>query len=759
MKKLILSASFAFALLATSNTFAQQGFGTNTPDKSAAVDIVSSKRGLLIPRVALTSTDSNNLQSGSIANPAHSLFVYNTATAGSGVTAVTPGFYYWERDDASLTGTNWSGKWVRFVSSNIEKNVVVAPGENVQVDPSVSGNTTTYTVGVKGGRDGQVLVTKVNGGVTTTEWTDPNDFVSGVLKAGNAIGIAADPNDATKVQVKFNGTLSENTTIATGAYDFSITGLNTVATAELAGHDILIMDSNGLVKKTTFSSLANAQNLTLGDGLAFEAGITGNDGVGAVLKATKIEIEDKSVKAEKLLAENPTDSTDPLAGKVATADANGNVTYQAITPASLTDKKTLSTDGIIVVGADALTATANTIADAVLTPTYLKIKDESITSTQILNGTIQTVDMQSGGNSKVLVTAADGTVSWIDQSALGNKDAYTGVGAIGIAQDATTPTNTNGGLNYNVSVATASGTTLGVVKEAATPTVNINEDGELAVNLTNTVLAGDVTGALNATKVEKIQGTAVSATPPTATNNVLKYDGTAWTPAQLQGTDVAGKAITSTSLTVSADGATAALKDVTINITPGTAEGQILTTVNTAAAGDPAVLSTNWATPNSLVAVDNGLNKDNSDVVELGGALKRVTEIEASATNTLAISGLQAATEGATNKVVVSEGATGILRTVERVVEGTNAKVVSNTGYSFYTPEVVLNITLPAAGDVTVEFPAAASAVGQVINIKIANKTESHTGYLNVLDTYGSMPYQGWIVKSNGSAWVIVGRN
>lgn len=693
MKKLILSASFAFALLATSNTFAQQGFGTNTPDKSAAVDIVSSKRGLLIPRVALTSTDSNNLASGSIANPAHSLFVYNTATAGSGVTGVTPGFYYWERDDASLTGTNWSGKWVRFVSSNIEKNVVVAPGENVQVDPSVSGNTTTYTVGVKGGRDGQVLVTKVNGGVTTTEWTDPNDFVSGVLTAGNAIGIAADPNDATKVQVKFNGTLSENTTIATGAYDFSITGLNTVATAELAGHDILIMDSNGLVKKTTFSSLANAQNLTLGDGLAFEAGITGNDGVGAVLKATKIEIEDKSVKAEKLLAENPTGSTDPLAGKVATADANGNVTYQAITPASLTDKKTLSTDGIIVVGADALTATANTIADAVLTPTYLKIKDESITSTQILNGTIQTVDMQSGGNSKVLVTAADGTVSWIDQSALGNKDAYTGVGAIGIAQDATTPTNTNGGLNYNVSVATASGTTLGVVKEVATaPTVNINASGELSINTTNTVLVGDVTGPLNATKVEKIQGTAVSATAPTATNNVLVYDDATktWVPTALDGSHITGAALTSNSITVTpAAGTTntALLEALDIEITPAATAGLVLTT--TEVAGDKV---TTWEKPNTSYST-------------------------------------------------------------------TDVNIADDTNYSPYIAEIVLEVTL-AGADQTVKFPVASAAnEGQTISIKIANTDENHDGYLNVLDTYGTMPYQGWIVKSNGSKWLIVGRN
>lgn len=840
MKKLILSASFAFALLTTSNTFAQQGFGTNQPNKSAAVDIVSSKRGLLIPRIDITNLN----DAAPVSNPATSLFVYNTNTTSG------EGFYYWD-----------GAKWVRFTSTNNERDVIVKAAANGNIDiPTATydaNGVKTYDVSVKGGAAGQVLVSNATGG---TVWVNPEEFVKDVINATNGLTYVPSTGVGVDNIIKLGGTLTENTVIGTvngqtnplDNRSLTIAGLETVTSAPF----VMVMNDVGLLQKMERSTLLDAKDLTLGDGLAFETG----SGVGAVLQETKIEIKDKSVKAEKLLAENPAGVNDALAGKVATADANGNVTYEAITPESLIDKKTLTGDGITVTAgttvgtdssvADALLAdvtlgiadgaitntklapgavsqdkmtsyttdngtatpvpvgqvpvadgsgnvtyqniataigedlttdgkivignsasTDTTQKDAVLVPTQLSIAAESITSGDIKDGTIQvndikapgtTTDSSTGGTAnQVMVTNANGDVTWVNQSDLGNKDSYTGIGAINIAENGT---STNG-INYNVSVATASGTTLGVVKEAATPTVNINADGELAVNLTNTVLIGDVTGPLNATKVEKIQGTAVSATPPTATNNVLKFvPGTggaagAWTPSQLQGTDVAGKAITSTSLTVSADGATAALKDVTINITPGTAEGHILTTVNTAADGDPAVLSTNWATPNSLVAVDNGLKKVTNDVIHLGGDLKEVTKIAASATNTLAISGLQAATEGATNKVVVSEGATGILRTVERVVQGTNEDVAANSNYSFFAPEVVLNITLPPTGDVTVKFPAAASAVGQVINIKIANTTESHTGYLNVLDTYGSMPYQGWIVKSNGSAWVIVGRN
>lgn len=835
MKKLILSASFAFALLTTTNTFAQQGFGTNQPDKSAAVDIVSSKRGLLIPRINITNL--NN--AAPVSNPATSLFVYNTNTTSG------EGFYYWD-----------GSKWVRFTSTNNERDVIVQAAPNGNIDiPAATYDTNgikTYNVSVQGGTEnGQVLVTKVDGATTTTEWVNPADFIQGI----NGITVEQVTDSTTGIVenvVKLGGTLTEDTTIITdgnkvmiqglsqvtdmtdqvvavghyqtgevkvatpgqivsntltdgsgttavydattgknqvdlggkltkpavieteGANTIAITGLNEVVTADLTANDkIVIMGNDGVLKITSRTSLFDAKDLTLGDGLTFEAGIDDNDGVGAVLKATKIEIEDNSVTALKLDAKGETE------GHVATVNNDGTVTYQAITPASLTDKKTLTTDGVIVIGEDS-DATATTAAESVLADVKLNIgKDKitadhiatgAVTSDEILDGTIQVADIKAPGTTtdsstggtanQVMVTDQNGSVTWVNQSDLGNKDSYTGIGAIDITANGT---STNG-INYDVSVSTATGTNLGVVKEAVTPTVNINATGELAVNLTNTVLAGDVTGPLNATKVEAIQGTAVSATPPTATNNVLKYDGTAWTPAQLQGTDVAGKAITSTSLTVSADGATAALKDVTIDITPGTAEGQILTTTNTGTITDP-VLSTNWATPNSLVAVDNGLKKVADDVIHLGGTLKEVTEIKTSSTNTLAISGLEVPESAETNKIMIVEDG-GVLRSVTRSLSDniTTSYTVSDiAGYNTNVQEINLRATI-GSSDIDITLPAATLAnKGQVVNIGIANETEP-SFYVNIIAngntlTYGSMPYQGWIIKSNGSDWVIVGRN
>ena len=50
-------------------------------------------------------------------------------------------------------------------------------------------------------------------------------------------------------------------------------------------------------------------------------------------------------------------------------------------------------------------------------------------------------------------------------------------------------------------------------------------------------LAGDVTGAVNATVVGKLQGSAVSAASP-STNQVLTWSGTAWTPTTLTATQL-----------------------------------------------------------------------------------------------------------------------------------------------------------------------------------------------------------------------------
>ena len=109
---------FATILLFLSTTalieITAQNVGINSdgslPNASAMLDIKSANKGLLIPRVALTGT--NDITT--ISSPATSLLVYNTATAGSGGTAVAPGFYYWNGSGwASLSSSTNGSLWHR----------------------------------------------------------------------------------------------------------------------------------------------------------------------------------------------------------------------------------------------------------------------------------------------------------------------------------------------------------------------------------------------------------------------------------------------------------------------------------------------------------------------------------------------------------------------------------------------------------------------------------------------------------------------
>lgn len=65
------------------------------------VEISSTTQGFLPPRVALTATNSTS----PISSPATGLLVYNTATAGTSPSNVTPGFYYYD-----------GAKWQRIIN-------------------------------------------------------------------------------------------------------------------------------------------------------------------------------------------------------------------------------------------------------------------------------------------------------------------------------------------------------------------------------------------------------------------------------------------------------------------------------------------------------------------------------------------------------------------------------------------------------------------------------------------------------------------
>jgi hypothetical protein len=136
---------FLFLLACTPFTaMSQVGVGTNNVDPSAKFQIESANKGFLQPRIALTGTT----DVATIASPATGLTVYNTATAGSGATAITPGVHYFD-----------GAKWVRMESSVI----------NAGAGTTVTGNGTNASPYVVNSTGGSTPATFVSGQFSSTE--------------------------------------------------------------------------------------------------------------------------------------------------------------------------------------------------------------------------------------------------------------------------------------------------------------------------------------------------------------------------------------------------------------------------------------------------------------------------------------------------------------------------------------------------------------------------------------------------------------
>ena len=129
-------------------TLYAQNIGVNstgtTPNASSILDLNTGNtftspngKGLLPPNIALTSiTDVVTVTS-----PAVSLLVYNTATAGTGITAVAPGYYYYNGSKwVALGGADWqtSGNLgttagTNFIGTNDAQDLVIKTNSSEQM--------------------------------------------------------------------------------------------------------------------------------------------------------------------------------------------------------------------------------------------------------------------------------------------------------------------------------------------------------------------------------------------------------------------------------------------------------------------------------------------------------------------------------------------------------------------------------------------------------------------------------------------------
>jgi hypothetical protein len=201
-KNLLLKSFVLFAFLLSGKVivFAQSvaiNTSGNVANASSMLDVESTTKGLLIPRVSLTATN----VATPITTPATSLLVYNIATSGVYPNNVYPGYYY-------FNGT----VWVRFMLSNDAWQLL---GNNAITNPALPTTYGVSTIGAAenflGTRDARDLVLGTNN-LERMRILNNGQIAIGVATTSNRVQINA-PND-TALQVLSVGQRTNGISVA-----------------------------------------------------------------------------------------------------------------------------------------------------------------------------------------------------------------------------------------------------------------------------------------------------------------------------------------------------------------------------------------------------------------------------------------------------------------------------------------------------------------------------------------------------------------
>lgn len=276
-----------------SESIIAQGIGINntTPAASSVLDIASTNKGLLVPRLALTATNVTT----PVTAPATSLLVFNTATAGIAPNNVIPGYYFWdglkwvrlktsadntEWSISGNTGTNASTNFIgttdaqdlTFRVNNFQKMKLFQKGR-LELYGDAPDSSTIY-IGKNAG------VNNTNGsGLFIGKETAPNNTGASNTFIGHTAGRANTSgfkNVFTGFQAGLNNSTGrENTFIGSGAGQSSTTGNTNTFVGNGAGFSNLISGSNTMVGADAGSKSTGNTNSFFGSSAAFN-NLTGN---------------------------------------------------------------------------------------------------------------------------------------------------------------------------------------------------------------------------------------------------------------------------------------------------------------------------------------------------------------------------------------------------------------------------------------------------------------------------------------------------
>ncbi len=179
-----------FFCLLSFGLYAQTGIGTTTPDASAKLDVSSTNKGFLPPRVILTSTT----DASTIASPAEGLLVYNLGSVG-----LQAGYYYWN-------GANWATIATATSAGNgvTAIDLVKLYGEAFSIAAGKIGNASGYSFTVP--VSGRYLFDFTSSGYASGDFT----MTFKVRQGTTDLATDAQTSSNNSVHVEYNGKVELN---------------------------------------------------------------------------------------------------------------------------------------------------------------------------------------------------------------------------------------------------------------------------------------------------------------------------------------------------------------------------------------------------------------------------------------------------------------------------------------------------------------------------------------------------------------------
>ncbi|MCO5251236.1 MAG: hypothetical protein M9949_07420 [Candidatus Kapabacteria bacterium] len=383
---IILIVLLAFHISAQSQE--NVGIGTTTPEVTALLDLVSTDKGLLVPRLTTANRDA-------IATPATGLMIYNTTNNR---------FEYY-------TGATWVPILTNGIISLDNSRIFVGNASNIATGVVLSGDATITNAGVLTIANNAITTAKINNNAITTAKIGNNQVTTAkigdtqVTNAKLATGI-----DATKLA---DGSV-DNTEFQylNGVTSNIQTQLDSKVSGTLLNTNIFVGNASNLATGVAMSgdaTISNAGVLTIANDAITTAKIGNtqvtNAKLAAAIDATKLA--DGSVDNTEFQYLNGVTSNiqTQLDSKVSGTLLNTNIfvgnASNLATGVAMSGDATISNAGVLTIGNDAITTAK--IGNLQVTNAKLasgidatKLADGSIDNTefQFLNGVTSNIQTQ-----------------------------------------------------------------------------------------------------------------------------------------------------------------------------------------------------------------------------------------------------------------------------------------------------------------------------------------------------------------------------